>query len=145
MLRDLLPLLRRIGTSLMLVALLAFVVGNVIVPATASAPAERFAHAGPANLHMHGDGSVHSHLAATSVATDEGDWPDFPPLDDPGDHEHQKASCCNLLQPVALLGGDVGITGPVPGSASLALPPQFQPFGIDPNDLRRPPRTLSDA
>lgn len=142
---DLLTLLRRIGTSLMLVALLAFVVGTVVVPATASAPAERLIHAGPEHLHMHGDGSVHSHLVATSTAHEVGEWPDFPPLDDAGEHEHQKSSCCSLLHPVALLDEDVGIPGPGPGLAALALPPLFQPFGIDPNGLRRPPRTLSAA
>lgn len=136
--------LRRLGTGFMLVAMLAVVVGTGLASANGFRPLiETLEDAGPEHSHMHGDGTVHSHHVVTHHAED-GDL-SADPLGDPEQHEHQKPSCCSLAQPVALLDGvDAAMILPS-GSATLALPPLFQPFGIDPNGLRRPPRTLSAA
>lgn len=132
--------LRRLGTGFMLVAMLALVVSTGLASASGfPPPAETLEDAGPEHAHMHGDGTVHSHLVVADHA-DDGD-----PLGDPEHHEHQKSSCCSLTQPVALLGGIDATVNGAAGPAALALPPLFQPFGIDPNGLRRPPRSLSAA
>ncbi|MHC2087417.1 DNA polymerase III subunit gamma/tau [Methylobacterium sp. CM6244] len=136
--------LRRLGTGFMLVAMLAVVVGTGLTSASGFQPLiETLEDAGPEHSHMHGDGTVHSHVVVTHQSQDgevSGD-----PLGDPEQHEHQKPSCCSLAQPVALLGGADAVMILDSGSATLALPPLFHPFGIDPNGLRRPPRTLSAA
>ncbi|KQO91543.1 hypothetical protein ASF36_20010 [Methylobacterium sp. Leaf90] len=128
----------------MLVAMLAVVVSTGLASASGFQPfIETLEDAGPEHSHMHGDGTVHSHLVVPHQAEDgeaSGD-----PLGDPEQHEHQKPSCCSLAQPVALLGGADAAMILASGSAPLALLPLFQPFGIDPNGLRRPPRSLSAA
>ncbi|GEM_PF-4856880 len=132
--------LRRLGTGFMLVAMLAVVVSSGLASASGFRPLiETVEDAGPEHSHMHGDGTVHSHLVVADHAED-GD-----PFGDPEQHEHQKSSCCSLAQPVALLGGTDAAMILAGGSATPPLPPLFQPFGIDPNGLRRPPRTLSAA
>jgi hypothetical protein len=136
--------LRRLGTGLMLVAMLAVVVGTGLASASGLRPSvETLEDAGPEHSHMHGDGTIHSHLVVMHHDDDGGVSGD--PLADPGQHEHQKPTCCSLAQPVALLGGVDTTVILASGSATLALPPLFQPFGIDPNGLRRPPRPLSAA
>ena len=140
-----LTLLRRLGTSLMLVAVLAFSVSASVIPAGAfGGPVEHLTDAGPDHQHMHADGTVHSHVVEVA-ATSDGDWPDFPPLDDQQDHEHQKPSCCSLLPPVALLSvatNPLAFDGEV---TNLLLSPAAPLFGVDPNGPRRPPRPLSNA
>ena len=136
--------LRRLGTGFMLVAMLAVVVGTGLAAARGFPPLiETLEDAGPEHSHMHGDGTVHSHLVVRHHAEDGDASGD--PLGDPEQHEHQKPSCCSLAQPVALLGNAEAAMILASGSATLALPPLFQPFGIDPNGLRRPPRSLSAA
>lgn len=139
-----LTLLRRIATSLMLLAMAALAVNVAAVPASAFGPVEHLEYAGPEHSHMHGDGTVHSHVIA-KVAPDEGGWPDFPRLDDPQDHEHDKADCCGLTHPVALPSAEAA--APAPRTRSGALFPQESrlSFGAGPNGPRRPPRLLPNA
>nr|WP_171015540.1 DNA polymerase III subunit gamma/tau [Methylobacterium sp. L1A1] len=140
-----LTLLRRLGTSLMLVAVLAFAVSVSVVPAgTFGGPVEHLSDAGPDHQHMHADGTVHSHLVETE-AVPAGDWPGFPPLDGPQDHEHQKPSCCSLMPLVALIPADtaaLAFDGQVTERLAFAA---VSPFGLEPNGLRRPPRLLPNA
>ena len=85
--------LRRLGTGFMLVAMLAVVVSTGLAAASGFSPSsEILDDAGPEHAHMHGDGTVHSHLVVLDHA-DDGD-----PLADPEHHEHQKSSCCSLAQ-----------------------------------------------
>jgi hypothetical protein len=144
LLRVPLTLLQRIATSLMLLAVTAFAVSVATVPANDFVPVEHLEYAGPAHSHMHGDGTVHSHVVA-NVAQDESGWPPFPPLDGPQDHEHKKANCCGLAHSVALPLAEAA--APAPGRPSAALVPQEStpPFGLDPSGLRRPPRSLLNA
>lgn len=138
-------LLRRIATSLMLLALMALAVNVATVPANAFGPVEQLEYAGPEHSHMHGDGTVHSHVVAKVVPDEAGAWPDFPPLDDAQDHQHEKADCCGLAHPVAL---PAALTaGPVPGMPGAApFPPESaRPADVEPNGPRRPPRSLPNA
>jgi hypothetical protein len=139
-----LTLLRRIATSLMLLAVTALAVNLAAAPANAFASVERLEAAGPEHSHMHGDGTVHSHVVATSVQ-DDGAWPPFPPVDDPQHHEHDKAECCGLAQPVALPPDALGATTAEAPGAALVPHESARPFGFDPNGPRRPPRSLSNA
>lgn len=141
-----LTLLRRIATSLMLLAVAALAVNVAAVPANAfGGPVEHLEYAGPEHSHMHGDGTVHSHLVAKVAQDDAGGWPDFPPLDGPPDHEHRKADCCGLAHPVALPpSATVTPASRMPGAALVPQEPT-PPFGVDPNGPRRPPRSLPNA
>ena len=140
-----LTILRRIATCLMLLAMAALAVNVAAVPASAFAPVEQLEYAGPEHSHVHGDGTVHSHVVAKVTPDEAGGWPDFPPLDDPQNHEHEKADCCGLAHPVALLSADA--TAPVHGSpgAILVTRESTHPHGVDPNGPRRPPRSLPNA
>lgn len=140
-----LTLLRRIATSLMLLAVTVLAVNVATVPASAFAPVEHLEYAGPEHSHMHGDGTVHSHLVAEVIPDEAGGWPDFPPLDDPQDHEHEKADCCGLAHPVALLSAEAATPGPYSHGAILVPQESTYFFGLDPNGLRRPPRPFSNA
>lgn len=136
--------LRRLGTGFMLVAMLAVVVSAGLASASGFPPPfEMLEDAGPEHSHMHGDGTVHSHLVVPHHVTD--DSVSGEPLGDPEQHEHHKPSCCSLAQPVALLGGADAAMILASGSVTLAMPTPFQPSGVDPNGLRRPPRPLSAA
>lgn len=139
-------LLRRIATSLMLLAVMALAFNVAAVPANAlGGPVERLEYAGPEHSHMHGDGTVHSHFVAQVVPDEAGAWPDFPPLDDPQDHQHQKSDCCGLAHPVALPSAEAAAPAPSsPGAVPVARE-STRPFGVDPNGPRRPPRSLPNA
>jgi ABC-type nickel/cobalt efflux system permease component RcnA len=139
-----LTLLRRIATSLMLLAVAALAV-NTAVPANAFTPVEHLEYAGPEHSHMHGDGTVHSHVVAKVSVNEAGGWPDFPPLDDPQDHEHQKADCCGLAHPVALPSSEPAAFARPSPSAALVPQESTHPVGVDPNGPRRPPRSLPNA
>lgn len=139
-------LMRRIATSLMLLAVMALAVSVAAVPANAfGGPVEHLEHAGPEHSHMHSDGTIHSHVVAKVVPDEAGAWPDFPPLDDTQDHQHKKADCCGLAHPVALLSADA--IAAVTGSPGAILPSResTHPVGVDPNGPRRPPRSLPNA
>ena len=139
-------LLRRIATSLMLLAVMALAVNVATVPANAFGGAiEHLEYAGPEHSHMHGDGTAHSHVVAKVAPDEAGAWPDFPPLDDAQDHQHEKADCCGLAHPVAL--PPVMTAAPilgVPGAAPFPSEPALR-ADVDPNGLRRPPRSLPNA
>ncbi|AWN39657.1 DNA polymerase III subunit gamma/tau [Methylobacterium durans] len=143
--RVLLTLLRRIATSVMLLAVAALAVNVAAVPASALGRFEHLEYAGPAHSHMHGDGTVHSHVVAKIAPDDASGWPDFPPLDDPQDHEHKKADCCGLAHPVALPSAEPAASAPRSPGATLVSREAMHPFGVDPNGPRRPPRSLPNA
>ncbi|PZP68411.1 DNA polymerase III subunit gamma/tau [Methylorubrum populi] len=139
-----LTLLRRIATSLMLLAVTALAVNVVAAPVNTFAAVERLEAAGPEHSHMHGDGTVHSHVVAKSVQ-DNGGWPPFPPLDDPQHHEHEKADCCGLAHPIALPPDASGATTTEAQGAALVPQESVLPFGVDPKGPRRPPRSLPNV
>jgi len=140
-----LTLLRRIATGLMLLAVTALAVNVAATPASAFAPVEHLEYAGPEHSHMHGDGTVHSHLVAKIIPDDAGGWPDFPPLDDPQDHEHKKSECCGLAHPVVLPSAGAASSGPRVSGGALVPRESALPYSVDPNGLRRPPRSLPNA
>ncbi|BAQ46030.1 DNA polymerase III subunit gamma/tau [Methylobacterium aquaticum] len=139
-------LLRRIATSLMLLAVMALGVNVATVPANAfGGPVEHLEYAGPEHSHMHGDGTMHSHVVAKVVLDEAGAWPDFPPLDDAQDHQHEKADCCGLAHPVALPPAMTAAVGPgMPGVAPFPLESALH-ADVDQNGPRRPPRSLPNA
>ncbi|GJD79541.1 hypothetical protein NBEOAGPD_2770 [Methylobacterium gregans] len=138
-------LLRRIATSLMLLALTALAFNVAAVPASAFAPVEHLEYAGPEHSHMHGDGTVHSHVVAKVASDEAGAWPEFPPLDDPQDHEHKKSDCCGLAHPVALPSTEAAAPLPRSPGATVVSRESAHPFGVDPNGPKRPPRSLPNA
>jgi hypothetical protein len=141
-----LTLLRRIGTGLMLVAMLACAVGTAWVPDAAIGRARSLADAGPAYSHMHGDGTVHSHRIEMVASLDDEGWPPFPQLDDvPQDHDHQDPTVLGLAHSVAVLPAMISAPGAETCTTHLVWPEPTRPFGMDPSGLRRPPRSLASA
>lgn len=137
-----LTLLRRLTTSLMLVAVLAFAVSVSAVPTGAfGGPVEYLTYAGSDHQHMHADGVVHSHLVETRAVSAVA-WPDLPPIDGPQDHEHQNPTCGSLMPSVALLPAAVPALAFDGQKTGLLASTVALPFGLDPNGLRRPPRFL---
>ena len=141
-----LTLLRRIGTSLMLVAMLACAVGPAWITDAAIARGRSLADAGPAYSHMHGDGTVHSHHVEMAASLDDDGWPPFPQLDDvPPDHDHSDPTFVGLAQSIAVLPTMVSVPGADARTTNSVWPEPTRPFGVDPGGLRRPPRALSSA
>lgn len=143
--------LRRIGTGLMLVAMLAFTVGTAWVPAPGSGGrvsgglSASLANAGPTHSHMHEDGTVHSHRVATAASVDDDGWPPFPQLDDVPDHDHEDPTFFGLAQSLAVLAMMASAPGANARTTTLGWPEPARPFGVDPSGLKRPPRPLPTA
>lgn len=150
--------LRRLGASLMLVAMASFVLHGAAMAGSHArggsaqcqpqvthvhqiAHAQQHGTAGEhAVAHHHGDGVVHFHASdGAQVAPDQ-----------PGAGPEHKAAdnhspCCSMACAVTLAASEVAaVAGPTP-AARASLPASQQGFGTDPNGLKRPPRTPSIA
>ena len=130
--------LRRLVTSVMLVAVTSFVLHGAAVTGShahglgpVQGASTSHAHHGHGTAHHHPDGTSHIHGAGQDGAG--------------AGHDHHagggEAPCCGSICTMAL-----APFGPDAASAPIALAAALKPVsqegsGIDPNGLKRPPRT----
>jgi hypothetical protein len=142
-------MLRRLGTSFMLVAALAFAFHNAAVaadlgslhdcaghvhasPAHAHAASESAAHEHAVPAHDHADGvSSHSHQHASAAHNDRAGT---------GQKDGCKVPCCGSACTTALLAGPVLLQVIDAPSGALAFAPAKDLREALPDGLKRPPR-----
>ena len=125
-------MLRRIGTSFMLVAALAFAFHNAAVAANLDSLHDGTGHVHANSAHEHADaGHGHDHHRASAAQSD-----------DPGAGHKDgcKTPCCGSGCTTALLAAPV-LWHVDAHSVSLGFPPPQDVHPVPPDGLKRPPRS----